>query len=646
MRGRALSKLLFTDVPKRVKADQLLGLLLKENLLQSSCPVREVLGSSIFTWNANASVQHQDPCTHPSITRQYHLSPAPCHLIRTVVQHSYYCHKQQPHNPPCHCHGHHHLHAHFSTNSSGESDMDSESTLDTKNALTLKLQAFCKSSLSDPEALHALEALVPEIKAFEDPEGLLIGAAYLKLATVYGSSHSSDLMKGLLYAKKAVKAYGPRGPSLKLATSFYISALIYITMGDCKSALIQLEQSEGVLKKIKVTPCDKYCVALKHDVQTVTGEACDQFCNEAKFEVQYLFGVAKLRLGIHDEAAAHINKSVKFKQKLLQAGSSALGVFYLETAETLKLVNDHKAASLLCKRALKIFPKCYGCNLLGEAKARSLLSNIYFDLGKYEESLTQSRLARRLWKHLGKAEELVCLNLNEERSLVCLQKWNEAISILEEVIQATELGNKSHTIGLLLAAKVCLLSNRDDSATHYYSRALEALEHHVPCSQTAGTLLLLSNVYEDRKDFQQAALVCKKAKELLDQCSGSAAVTTAAEIEGKVGCLLVHAGEHEAAILHLESSISNLKHVPGKELFYAHFYLGLAYPQVQKYEDALEQFEAAKSLSTSIEVGIPMQVALYSNLAATYSAVSRYNSFHLDALTFSAMYWFFYSIST
>ncbi|KAI5078414.1 hypothetical protein GOP47_0006085 [Adiantum capillus-veneris] len=624
MRGRAFGKLFFTDALQRAKDPHQLGCLLKESLFHSSChelPQREVLGSSVFTRDAPASVLHQDCGTDSLITKQQHLFPPRSHLTRTIVHHPHLC-----------CQGHRHLHrAHFSTSSSADIDADSKSTVESlpakgtkhRNALTLKLKALCESSLSDREALHALEASVLEIKECDDPEGLLAGAAYLKLATVYGTSHSPDIMKGLLYAKKAVNAYVPRGPTLKLATSYYILALIYITMGDCQGALVQLEESECVMRRMKVTPCDKYCVALKHDVQTVMGEACDQFCNEVKFEVQSLLGVAKLRLGRHDEAAAHINKSVKFKQKLLQAGSSALGMFYVDTAEDLKLVNDHKTAALLCRRAVKILSKCYGCNSVGEAKARSLLSNIYYDLGKFEESLAQSKSARRIWKHLGKVEELICSSLNAERSLVCLHMWNEAISMLEEVIEATEPGNKSQGIALILAARVCVLSNNDDSATRYFRRALEALEHQGPCVQMAGTLLLLSVAYEDRKEFQQAAVVCEKAKEVFDQCPGSEAVTTAAEVEGKVGCLLVHAGRHEAAILPLENSISKLKHVLGKDLLYAHFYLGLAYPQVQKYQEALEQFEAAKRLSNCIEVGIPMQVAIYSNLAATYSAVCR-----------------------
>lgn len=548
--------------------------------------------------------------------------------LRNNLQRAHHFHERQVTQLLC---SHHH-HAHYNTSSSEDSDLHTKyarGSLPAKGekrkvALTSQLYALCKAHSSDQEALHALEALAHQIRASDDPEGLLVGAAYLKLATVYSSMHCPNIMKGLAYAQKAVKAYEPRGPSLKLATSLYISALIHITMGDSRKAVIQLEQSDSVMKRMKVTPCDKYCVALKHDVQTVMGESCDAFCNLVNFDVQALFGMAKMHLGMHDEAAAHIHKSLKLKRKLLPAGSLDLGLYYVSTAEVLKLLKDHKAATQLCLKALKIFLKCHGADSLEEAKARSLLSDIYYDVGKYEESLAESKLARRIWKHFGKTEKLICLNLNAERLLVCLKRWDEAMSRLEEVIQATEIGNKSHTIALILSAKVCELTNKNNLATHYCRRALEAVEHQVPCMETAATLMSLCFIYEDRKEFGQAALFCKKAQEMYEQCFGSETVEIAADVEGKLGCLLVHAGKHEEAIPHLESSISKLKHIPGKDLLYKHFYLGLAYPKIEKYQEALEQFEAAKSaLCRSTEVSIQMQVAIYSNLAATYSAVNR-----------------------
>ncbi|KAH7280319.1 hypothetical protein KP509_37G061200 [Ceratopteris richardii] len=524
-----------------------------------------------------------------------------------------------------HCSSHHH--SEYSTSSSGNADMDSPNSLGEakkKDSLIVQLDALCKADPDDQEALHALEILVQEIKPSDDPEGLLLGASYLKLATVCASSCNENIFKGLSYAQKATEVYKNLGPSLKLATCFYISALICTRMGETKKAVAYLEESDSVMKRIKVTSCDEYCVALKHDVQSVMGEACDLFCNEMRLEIQSLFGTAKMQLGMHAEAIIHIHKTVKLKQKLLQAGSPDLGAFYLDTAETLRLLNDHKTATNLCSKALKIILKFYGSSSREEAKVRSLLSKIYCDLGKYEESLSETDSARKIWMQLGEVDEVISLNVNAERLLVRLERWTEAVARLDEVIEATRKGDNFHTIALVLAARVFLLVRNSDMAHSYCKRALEALEYQGPCSQTAHTLLLLSIQYEDRKEFDEAATLCKKAKEIFDQCLGQEAAVTAAELEGKLGCILMHAGKPEEAIPYLESSFSRLNCVPNQDLLYIHFYLGLAYPHIQKLKESVQHLEAAKgALSTSTNVSTSMEVAVHSNLATAYSALDK-----------------------
>lgn len=459
-------------------------------------------------------------------------------------------------------------------------------------------------------ALEELKASVDQLDPFAAPDDLRFGEACLGIAQSYASA-DEEPTEFLHYAQRALKAYVSHKGSSEHARCLYLLGYTYFKMEKYQSAIMHLEECSVILKEMPETIRDEYCDGLEP-------------------EVQALMGQAKMILAKPLEALTHYQNLIDLKEKSLEAGHPELGPAYMQAAHAFRGAKDLDAAMRFSCKALEVYKDCYGASSPEVAEAKSLMSALYCDLGKYTDSLLEYEAARPILEQIGHMEEVAYLDLSSAESLIHLERYTEAVARLEDVIQDTELTSAFHFNALIMAARAYAALEKKDCILDCCKKALDVLERQEASTETATDLALLALFYEEQKEFKQAAMVLMKAKKVLQELGQSLEHPPAfvvADLEGKIGFLLLRINEVTEAIPFLENSLLHKESTDAQDVLRAQFYLGAAYLQAKKLQEALQQFEGAKRLlSESVEeVDASMIIALHDNLASLYRSCGRFD---------------------
>eukprot|EP00250_Pteridium_aquilinum_P011915 c20388_g1_i1 orf=160-2148(-) len=467
------------------------------------------------------------------------------------------------------------------------------------------------AKLGGAKPVEALKALLDELEPFAAADDIRMAAAYLCIADFYAFKAFSEQepVSFLQYAQKAQKVYSSLPKSMEHAQCLYILGYAHLKLEELETAHLHLEQCALALKQLKVPGYTEYL-------------------SFVKLEVQIYLGQAKMGLRKHLEAHTHFLNFIEIKEKSLKPGHPELAASYLRIARCYHKGGDLDVAMNMSYKAFEIYMRGYGPSSLQVAEVRRLMSEIYYKFGKYKECLSENEAARPILEYLGKTEEVAASDLESAECLVHLEKFNESITMLKEVIKNTSVGNISHVLALVTVAKVYVQWKRDDSAAEYCKRARDILEKREATFHTAGILVLLAMVYEKRQKFEHAIEVYKRAKEISDKCSGHQAADMAARIEGLLGALLLMMERYDEALPYLESRVTkerSIRDLKCKEVLGHHVHLGVAYSRVQRLKEALEQFETARRISCEGLIGgdQSMLIVIHNHLARTYLSLDR-----------------------
>lgn len=347
-------------------------------------------------------------------------------------------------------------------------------------------------------------------------------------------------------------------------------------------------------------------------------------------QMQLLLGQAKRFLKCPRASLVHYLNLIRNAEN---SGHYQLGGWYLEAGHACREAGDFEGALHFSSKAFETCMERFGPNSLRVAQARSALSKVYMHLARYEDALRESQAAMPILKHLGIPEDVISLDLTLADALVHLKKYYEAISILEEVIKNTT--GLIHINATISIAKAHAALGRNAHVKVFCKKALDALDYQEASSQTAGIMVMLASIYEKQEDFEQAALLLSKSIKMYEERPENNPAGMIAELEGKVGRLLIRIRKPKEALPYLESCLSKKKIINGslsherirngQELLSAHYYLGAAYSQCQKFQEALEQFEACMLILSNAGRGENPSFAMtiYNNAASMYHFLGR-----------------------
>jgi tetratricopeptide (TPR) repeat protein len=250
---------------------------------------------------------------------------------------------------------------------------------------------------------------------------------------------------------------------------------------------------------------------------------------------------------------------------------------------------------------------------------------VYDDLEDFEKVLAQHEIIRPILVKLGKSKEVSSLDLQTGETLISVEKFKEAIVKLKEVVKETKEASRFHGHALVLIGKAYAEMEENSKAAKYCKKALNALKNKKYSLEAGSSLMELGSVYQQINEPDQAMVCLKLAHSIFKHHPDQ--LGAAAEIEGQIGGLLLYTGKVKEALPYLEKSVDLLENIYGKdsvELLAVYNHIAIAYLELERYEDALTKFEAARVISTENhgpEDGDT--VAIYCNLANTYSALER-----------------------
>lgn len=475
--------------------------------------------------------------------------------------------------------------------------------------LESKMQVI-RGGIAKGEALEALKSSVDYLLPTAAPDNFQIGEACLALAQSYACS-DEDPKKFLDYAKRALQVYESLKESSDLARSLYLLGYAYFKMEEYQKAVVHFEDCSSLLTYLTEIGCD------------------NEYCDGLKPEVQAFLGRSKMLLLRSSEAIIHYRNFVHLKEKYLEPGHPELGTCYLQAARGFRGLKDMDMAMCISSKSLEIFTKCFGPNSLQVGEVRSLLAGLHCDLGRYEDSLTECQTARPILEQNGDLEEVAYVDFTIAEALTQLGRHPEAISKLEEVIKGTELTSAVHFNALLTAARACASTKRNECVADYCTKALNVLQQQEASADTALSLALLALVYEEQKEYMQALSVLRNAKGILDKLglrSQDVPAFAAADIDGKLGFLLLRVRRANEAIPYLENTLLKDRKIHDRELLYVQFNLGAAYLQVRRFQDAIQQIDSARMILSGGFTGLDAskRATMFRNIASLYKSCRRH----------------------
>ncbi|MCO5548384.1 hypothetical protein L7F22_001841 [Adiantum nelumboides] len=347
-------------------------------------------------------------------------------------------------------------------------------------------------------------------------------------------------------------------------------------------------------------------------------------------QMQILLGQAKRFLRCPRASLVHYLNLVRSAEN---SGHPQLEAWYLETGLACREAGDLEGALHFSSKALEASMDRFGPSSLRVAQARSALSKVYFNLARYMDSISQGEVARPILKESGGLEEVISLELTMADTLFYLKRYDEVISILEEAISRTN-GLVHVNANITTARAYDALGKNADAKTHC-QKAFDALEWQEPSVQTAAHYVMLASLYEAHKDFEQAAQVLTKSLKMYKKFPQNSPQDFIAELEGKLGRILLQLRNAEEALPYFERHLSKKKVAVGslskekgkerKELLEAHYYLGAAYSQCEEFHKALEQFEACMLLLSDVFrwENPSFAMTIYNNAASMHYHLDR-----------------------
>lgn len=479
--------------------------------------------------------------------------------------------------------------------------------------LESKMQGI-RGGIAKGEALDALKSAVDNLLPSAPLKKFQIGEACLALAQSYACS-DEEPKKFFDYAKRASEVYESLGESSDRARSLYLLGYTYFKMEDYQKALVHLEECSSLVTYLtEIGPDNEYCVGIKPEVQAFLGRS-------------------KMLLSRSNEAIIHYRNFVNLKEKYLEPEHPDLGTSYVQAARGFRGLKDLDMAMSISTKALENHTKCFGPNSSQVGEIRSLIAGLYCDLGRYEDSLTECQTARPILEQHGDLEEVAYVDFTTADALTQLGRQDDAISKLEEVIRGTELTSAVHFNALLTAARSCPPEKKNECVADYCTKVFNELQEREPSADGALSLALLALVYEEQREFTQALSVLRNARGVLDKLglrTQDVPAFAAADIDGKLGFLLLRVGRANEAIPCLENTLSKDRKIHDRELLYVQFNLGAAYLQVRRFQDAIRQIDSAKMILSGGYTGLDAskRAAMYRNIAGLYKSCRR----HRDAV--------------
>ncbi|KAI5058492.1 hypothetical protein GOP47_0026662 [Adiantum capillus-veneris] len=347
-------------------------------------------------------------------------------------------------------------------------------------------------------------------------------------------------------------------------------------------------------------------------------------------QMQILLGQAKRFLRCPRASLVHYLNLVRNAES---SGHPQLGAWYLETGLACREAGDLEGALHFCSKALGASIEGFGPSSLRVAQARSALSKVYFNLARYQDSISQGEVARPILKESGGPEEVVSLELTMADTLFHLKRYDEVVSILENAINSTS--GLVHVNANITTARAYDAMRKNAGAKAHCQKAFDALELLEASAQTAAHYVMLASVYEVQQDFEQTVRLLAKSLRMYEKFPQNSPRNFITELEGKLGRLLLQLRKAEEALPYFERQLSKKRIAAGplseeksgeaQELLHAHYYLGAAYSQCEKFHKALEQFEACVVLLSDICKGENPSFAMtvYNNAASMHYHLNR-----------------------
>lgn len=463
---------------------------------------------------------------------------------------------------------------------------------------------YIEAEDSTDELLSALVNLEENLPA----EDRRICCTLLRLAELCNDTGGNP-EKILDYARKAFHNFDASKVPMKSAKSLLMIGIAHYKMGEFKEAVAPLERSAMMMEKLEV-PVDKQqeLVALQYNVQAVLGQA-------------------KMSLGWYHEGLLDFQKGLTAMERTLPPGNPHLGACYQQAAEAYMQAKNPEKALSLCLKALPIYTNHYGPTSSAVADLRSLMLLFYSELDDYEKVLSECQLAGPILENLGKSEEAMSLNLESMQAFFHLGKFNEAVTKLNEIIKKTEEENPVHVEALILLVRAYAGLKEDTTAAEYCKKALNVLERNKLSFESTKSLVRLSMAYERLQNYEQAMAIIQRALKFFEHCPEKEAAAVAADVEGHTGFLYLYMGKPNEALPYLERSVARKKSIYGPEsveVLDVCNHLGVAYAHVEKLDEALAVFEAAKMIVTKNSASADsMAIYIYNNLSLTCSIVGR-----------------------
>lgn len=479
--------------------------------------------------------------------------------------------------------------------------------------LESKMQVL-RGGLAKGEVLEDLKSAVDKLLPYATPDDFPVGEACLSVAQSF-ACFDEEPSKIIFYAERALRAYQSHNDSSDYPRCLYLLGYAYFRLEDYPNAVLYLEQCTSALAHLAEIGCE------------------NDYCHGLKPEVQAFLGRSKMLLSKPSQALAHYRNFLELKEKLLEPEDPELGTSCLQAARGFRGLKDVEGALRAALKALDIYTKKFGPTSLEVAEVRSFLCGLYCDMGKFNESLAEADAARPILQQAGDVEEVAYLDFSTSECLQLMGRISESIAKLEEVIRSSELTSAIHFNALLTAARACARTKKNECVAEYCIKAQEVLRTREPSGDTALCLALLALVYEEQRECNQAIDILKQAKSMLDGLGvrpEDIPAFAAADIDGKIGFLLLRVGKANEALPYLQYSLSKKKTFHARELLYLHFNLGAAYIQLRRFQEAPQQLDTARKYLCGNVTGLDptKRATMFHNLAGLYKSCRR----HRDAV--------------
>ncbi|KAJ7945875.1 Protein KINESIN LIGHT CHAIN-RELATED 3 [Quillaja saponaria] len=400
-------------------------------------------------------------------------------------------------------------------------------------------------------------------------------------------------------------------PSLELVMCLHVTAAIYCSLGQYNEAIPVLEHSIEipVIKEGQEHALAKFAGYMQlGDTFAMLGQLENSIrCYTTGLEVQ---------MQVLGEADPRVGETCR----------------YLAEAHVQALQFDE--AKRLCQKALDIHKENGLPASLEEAADRRLMGLICEIKGDHEAALEHLVLASMAMVANGQEAEVASVDCSIGDTYLSLSRYDEAVFAYQKALTVykTSKGENHPAVGSVFV-RLADLYNRTGKireSKSYCENALRIYEKPIPGiphEEIASGLTDVSAIYESMNELEQALKLLQKALDIYNDAPGQQ--NTIAGIEAQMGVMYYMLGNYTESYNSFKNAILKLRASGEKKSAFfgiALNQMGLACVQLYAINEAVELFEEAKSILEQ-EYGPyhPDTLGAYSNLAATYDAIGRWD---------------------